>query len=115
MSDDLYDETVVILRDITENHDAASRAAGRPRDRLRAQPDRPMLDVLGEHWAEEDDLAAFRRKIEDVAIRALERLESSLDYPSVVAAIEAASVGWLYPVLLERAVETPPPDAGGED
>ncbi len=45
--------------------------------------------------------------IEDAAILVLGEIydESLFDYEAVAAAIDSAEAGWLYPVLLQRAVE----------
>jgi hypothetical protein len=113
MTGDLYAETIGLLRDVMEKHDIAGRTAGRPIDRTRREPDRPLLEVLREHWEEQDNLAVLQRKIEDVMLIALDRLAWNFDYATAAEAVAEVGGGRFVEVILRRAIETLPTDDDG--
>lgn len=93
MASDMHVER---LRDATRNWLAVSGVA------LGDSPPASTADL-----ERANNASGTRVAIEDAAILVLGEIydESLFDYEAVAAAIDSAEAGWLYPVLLQRAVE----------
>lgn len=98
---DTYQLAVERLRDVTRNRMAVATNAvedlphaGRPTD-----PD-ALTDRAEATYK-------VMRPMEDAALRALSDLYTpACDYQAVSRAVEEADAGWLYPVILDRALDS---------
>jgi hypothetical protein len=108
MAEDIYAETVQLLRDIATNQRAVDRAmfAGRPVDL------NDPIEVLAEAAVEPEEfrrLAATGRQIEDTALRALSAL-ADRNPRRAQEAVDEAGGDRLW--ILLRALETVPTEGG---
>jgi hypothetical protein len=88
----IYTETVHLLRDVSARHHDALQA---------------LLRIGAGQEGGTDRLAAEVRSLEDLALGALSRLARASDYEAISPAMQDShSSGWLWGMLLNRALET---------
>jgi hypothetical protein len=106
--DGLHTVVVERLRDVTRSRRGVI---------ANALSDLPRADMA---WRENPEaleaLAAIHgtmRSMENAALRALADLPTG-NYHAAVRAIEEAEAGWLYPIILDRALDSLPTEDGGD-
>jgi hypothetical protein len=105
---DIYEQTVRLLRDVSRNHAAAAADMCGSACRELTEQERLLTSVPEEPSAvrEVEDLGAMLRELEDVGLGAVCRLARESDQEAAFEAIEEAGAGWLRAVMFNRAVET---------
>jgi hypothetical protein len=106
--DDIYSQTVRLLRDISRNHAAAAADMCRGCPETPPEPRGAAAAPVEPPPRELEDLGAMLRELEDVGLSALCRLARAGDPDDAFRAIDDADAGWLREVILNRAVETVP-------
>lgn len=109
MNDDFMGYAIQRLREATTNREAV---VGNLIEDSRAEATETAQIARFEGANQDSKLT--RRDIEDVAIGVLGKVfDRRCDYGDVVEAIKQAHAGWLYPIILERALN-PPTTGEGE-
>jgi len=98
-SEDAYTTAVDLLREVTRNR---AEIGAQAVNELPAAGTEVDPDELQERATEKYETVL--RPMEDDGLRVLQGLLRACDYDEVFRAVKEADAGWLYPIMLDRAL-----------